>query len=395
MSDLDHLLASQGDDARARVRAASARRRSPLRSVSPRPTIRSGKVLVLTVDPARRLADGARRRSVRQRGAARAVRGVRGAGQSSPRRAVGGDARHEGRVGRPDPTPRARRRGARRRARQPAVPEHHRAASCTATTTWRWSNCTTCTPSGRLRPRHRRHAAVAERAVVLDAPGADDRVLRQPPAALAHRAVPVAICSPWPRSPSTKSPIACSARGSCRTSPTSSCCSRRWRPASSPAPARSRRCSSIRARRSSSCRRSRRRRRTRRRSWRGRCVDRGLRPRRDRRQPGAAGALASRGAAAALKRWSTRRTARWLADVAARSMAWQCRRQGRRRRSSPRSAHSSTTSPLVAAPRGRTPERTRCVGAAVLVVPWLAGDIHDVAGLGLLADHLRSSTPNP
>ena len=42
------------------------------------------------------------------------------------RRAVGGDARHQGRLGRADPPPRARRQAARHGARQPAVPEHHR-----------------------------------------------------------------------------------------------------------------------------------------------------------------------------------------------------------------------------------------------------------------------------
>ena len=41
------------------------------------------------------------------------------------RRAVGGDARHQGGLGRADPPPRARRRDPRLGAHQPAVPEHH------------------------------------------------------------------------------------------------------------------------------------------------------------------------------------------------------------------------------------------------------------------------------
>ena len=45
---------------------------------------------------------------------------------------------------------------------------------------------------GRVRPRRRRHAAVAQRPVGARRAGADGRVLRQPAAALAHRAVPLA-----------------------------------------------------------------------------------------------------------------------------------------------------------------------------------------------------------
>ena len=49
----------------------------------------------------------------------------------------------------------------------------------------------------------------------------------EPPAALAHRAVPRRGCSRRRRSPSTRWPTASSARSSCRTSPSSSSCSRR------------------------------------------------------------------------------------------------------------------------------------------------------------------------
>ena len=69
-----------------------------------------GRVLVLTVDPARRLANalgleafGNVERRVRRRG-------VRGSRRRAARRAVGGDARHEAVVGRPRAPPRSRRR---------------------------------------------------------------------------------------------------------------------------------------------------------------------------------------------------------------------------------------------------------------------------------------------
>lgn len=67
-----------------------------------------GRVLVLTVDPARRLATGARSRlgRVRQHRRACAAGRVHGRRAEVPRRAVGGHARHQGRVGRADPPPR-------------------------------------------------------------------------------------------------------------------------------------------------------------------------------------------------------------------------------------------------------------------------------------------------
>ena len=83
-----------------------------------------GRVLVLTVDPARRLADAlgvGKLGNVATRVPDEALRSI----GITPRRAVGGDARHQGGVGRADPPPRARCRGPRLRAHQPAVPEHH------------------------------------------------------------------------------------------------------------------------------------------------------------------------------------------------------------------------------------------------------------------------------
>ena len=100
---------------------------------------------------------------------------------------------------------------------------------------------------GRLRPRHRRHAAVAQRARRARRAR---RGWSSSSAAACCAGSPCRTgrgCSRRRRSPSTRSPIACSAPGSCRTSPSSSSSSRRWRRASSPAPARSRRCSATRA----------------------------------------------------------------------------------------------------------------------------------------------------
>ena len=194
-----------------------------------------GRVLVLTVDPATRLADAlgvGALGNVASRGARRRVRGGR---RHAARRAVGGDARHQGRVGRADPPPRARRQGPRRGARQPALPEHHQPlraqprlpgdgaaarpprvrASTTSSSSTRRRRATPCRCSTR-----RRGCASSSAAGCCG--GSPCRTARG--------------CSRWRRSPSTRSPIACSAAASCTTSPTSSCCSRRWRRASSPAP---------------------------------------------------------------------------------------------------------------------------------------------------------------
>ena len=66
---------------------------------------------------------------------------------SATRRAVGGDARHQGRLGRADPPPRARRRPARQGRSPTRCTRTSPAASCTATTTSRWSACTSSTPA--------------------------------------------------------------------------------------------------------------------------------------------------------------------------------------------------------------------------------------------------------
>ena len=173
------LMAPSRADARpARSSSCSRRRRSSIRcgsggvgktttaaaAAAMAAVHHGGKVLVLTVDPARRLANALGPRGVRQRRDAGARRGVRGSRRRAARRAVGGDARHEAVVGRPRAPPRSRRGDPRRDPRQPALPEHHRHASCRATTTSRWSGCTRSTASGTLRPDRRRHAAHPQRA---------------------------------------------------------------------------------------------------------------------------------------------------------------------------------------------------------------------------------------
>ena len=104
-----------------------------------------GKVLVITVDPAKRLANALGPRALRQRRDAGARRAVHGRRRRAPRRAVGGDARHQAVVGRAGRAPRPRRRHPRRDPGQPALRQHHRAGSSRATTTSPWSGCTRST----------------------------------------------------------------------------------------------------------------------------------------------------------------------------------------------------------------------------------------------------------
>ena len=84
-----------------------------------------GKVLVLTIDPARRLADALGLEAfgnVARRVPARRVRRARGRAAG---RAVGGDARHQALVGRARAAARARRGDRVPHPRQPAVPQRH------------------------------------------------------------------------------------------------------------------------------------------------------------------------------------------------------------------------------------------------------------------------------
>jgi hypothetical protein len=48
---------------------------------------------------------------------------------------------------------------------------------------------------------------------------------------------------------------------------------------------------------------------------------------------------------------------------------------------------------MVAARESERRNELAALAPTMLVVPWMPGDIHDVAGLGMLAEHLRSSKP--
>ena len=181
----------QGDRDLAAARAAWAR-------PPPRPPPAAmaaahlgGKVLVLTVDPARRLANALGPRGVRQRRDPGAARGVRRRRRRAPRRAVGGDARHQAVVGRPGAPPRPRRRDPRRHPRQPALPEHHRPVRAEPRL-HRHGAALRDPRVGPLRPDRRRHAADPERHRLPRGARAHGRLLLQPAAALADAAVPSA-----------------------------------------------------------------------------------------------------------------------------------------------------------------------------------------------------------
>ncbi len=193
-------------------------------------------------------------------------RTLRSIGITPRGRAVGGNARHQGRLGRADPPARTRPPHSGLRAHQPAVPEHHQPLRAQSRLSRHGA-----APRGplvrSLRPRCRRHAAVAQRPRRPRRAVANGRLLRQPVAPLADGAHTGRGCSTWHHGRSTRSPTACSALASCRTSPSSSSSSRRWRAASCAGLGRSRRCSETRARRSSSSRRWRRRPPTKRATW--------------------------------------------------------------------------------------------------------------------------------
>ena len=120
-----------------------------------------GRILVMTVDPARRLAtalglDEFGNTPVQIDPAAFAASGVTLRG-----RGVGGDARHQGGLGRADHPSGSRCRDPRRRAREPAVREHHPPFRRTATTTPRDRAAARPARQRGVRSRDRRHAAVA------------------------------------------------------------------------------------------------------------------------------------------------------------------------------------------------------------------------------------------
>ena len=157
----------EGDDASSAAAAASARPRWRPRSARIAATELGGRVLVLTVDPARRLADGARAR----RSSATTRR--RGADPTALRRSPASAAAHgelwvamldtkagwDELIRRHAPDARRARSG----ARQPAVPEHHRPLRAQPRL-HRDGAAARAARVGPVRPGHHRHAAVAQRA---------------------------------------------------------------------------------------------------------------------------------------------------------------------------------------------------------------------------------------
>ena len=184
------------------------------------------KVLVLTVDPAKRLADALGPRRDRQHRAPGARRGVPGGRDQAAGPAVGGHARHQGVVGRADPPARARRADPGRDPGQSPVPEHlgpvrpeprlHRHGAALRDPL-----------RERLRPHRGRHPADPQRPRLPRRPPADGRLLLVPPAPLADRPLPVHAWSTSPPSPSTRSPTGSWAPSSWPTSPSSSSSSSR------------------------------------------------------------------------------------------------------------------------------------------------------------------------
>ena len=104
-----------------------------------------GKVLVLTIDPARRLATALGLDGIGNRGAPGAARGAESGRARAARRALGRDARHQAVAGTTSccGTRRTKRRrtGSSRTGCTTTSPR----ASCRATTTSRWSGCTRST----------------------------------------------------------------------------------------------------------------------------------------------------------------------------------------------------------------------------------------------------------
>ena len=131
-------------------------------------------------------------RGVRQRRDAGAARGVRSRRASSLRGELWAamlDTKQS--LGRPRAPPRARRRAPRdAHPRQPALPEHHRASFVQSHDYIAMERLYEIHTAGTLRPDRRRHAAHAERHRLPRGARAHGRLLQQPAAALAHRAVP-------------------------------------------------------------------------------------------------------------------------------------------------------------------------------------------------------------
>ena len=220
---------------------------------------------------------------------------------------------------------------------------------------------------------------------VLDAPGTDEGVLRQPRCCGGSPCRTGRGCSRWRPSRSTKSPIGCSARDSCRTSPSSSCCSRPWRAGSSRGRRRSSGCSRDHAHHVRRRVDARGRARSRGRLSRACARRAGLPARRDHRQPGAPGRVHRQGRGE--ERPATPHRIRWRGRRADRGRdRISCRRgvEHARRRSVPIPRHLVWRD---AKPNG-TPRLER-LASLLLTAPTLDHDINDLADLFALGEHLR------
>ena len=140
------------------------------------------KVAVVTIDPARRLADSLGLEELDNEPRLVDVRAVRGCGSGDARRAVGDDARPQAHVRRGDRAARARREDARRRAGKPHLPAALE-RRCGLAGVHRDRQALRARPRVRLRPARARHAAVAQCAGLPRRARPPDPVLRGPRAA--------------------------------------------------------------------------------------------------------------------------------------------------------------------------------------------------------------------
>ena len=148
---------------------------------------RGRRVVVLTIDPAKRLADAL---GVDELGAEPAAHRAR---RRLRRRAVGDDARHRGGVHRRRAALRRRRRAGRPHRRQRLLPQHGRVAERHAGVHGRRD----AAPARRrrpLRPRRRRHAADPQRARLPRRPGRARPLPRPSPVQAADAAGAARAC---------------------------------------------------------------------------------------------------------------------------------------------------------------------------------------------------------
>ena len=194
------------------------------------------KVAVLTIDPAKRLANSLGTARARQRGAARRPRALRGARHRDEGRAVGDDAGREAHVRRPGRAPRPRRGDARPHPAEPHLPGDLQRDGGLAGVHGD-GEAVRAAPGGALRPARARHAADAPRARLHRRAGAHVAVHRGALAAVlpqARTAWREGARALWGRAVLGAS-SASRASTCCRTCPSSSRASATWPRASASA----------------------------------------------------------------------------------------------------------------------------------------------------------------